>query len=351
MATFETLKDVVVAGAGGPAILFNGLFQNLAWWVPWAVLAPAVAFLCRRVNFFQQRSARAAIVHGVAAIAVGLLHTVTTASLISLAPRHPDAWPGIVAAAVGLTQGYLVLDVVTYGAVTAGLHLVEYAAMVRRQESEAAALTLRASELERALTTAKLETLRAQLNPHFLFNTLNSIAGLVRQGERQAAVTTIARLGELLRESLSAETGPLVDLATELAILDRYLAIEEVRFEERLLVQIDVPAEAERAQVPVLLLQPLVENAIRHGIATWPDGGRVNIQASIKDEDLWIAIENLPMTPRPPAGDKPVKEGIGLRNTRGRLTQHFGPRGLLALHFLTNGGCRVEVRLPLSIES
>lgn len=191
------------------------------------------------------------------------------------------------------------------------------------------------------LAEARLEALRRQLQPHFFFNTLHTIAGLVRMGRGDDAITMTARLGDLLRETLSDESQTEASLEQELALLDSYLAIERVRFGDRLQIRIDVPPELMHARVPVLLLQPLVENALEHGVAAQPGGGWVEVRALRNGSMLELRVLNSGH-----AAAAPVAEGIGLRNSRERLRTLYGER--TALQLSNDGGniVTVCVRMP-----
>jgi Histidine kinase len=185
---------------------------------------------------------------------------------------------------------------------------------------------LKQSELARALQLAELRLLKSQLNPHFLFNALNTVRSLIadRPSRAQDAVT---RLANTLRYTLSSRQDELVTFAQELDIVTDYLELESMRFEDRLRIERDVPADAAGVYIPVMLLQTLVENAIKHGIAELPSGGLLRISAVLENEMLNVEIEN----PRPPAPIPATGEGVGLRNARDRLRLLFGTRASLEL--------------------
>jgi two-component system, LytTR family, sensor kinase len=198
---------------------------------------------------------------------------------------------------------------------------------------------LRAAQLERSLADARLHALELQLRPHFLFNTLNAVAGLVRSQRNEQAVTMIAGLADLLRYSLDQAGRQRVPLAEEIEMLRRYLEIEMARFPDRLSFNVAVGTGAERALVPSLILQPLVENAVRHGIAGLAAAGSVDVTADRAGERLHIRIRN--------SGTLASGwiEGIGLRNTRERLRSLYGD----AAHFslaASDGGVLAILDLP-----
>ena len=185
---------------------------------------------------------------------------------------------------------------------------------------------LRQSELARALQLAELRVLKSQLNPHFLFNALNTVRSLIADHPARAQ-SAVTHLANTLRYTLSSRHDELVTLAHELDTVTDYLELESMRFEDRLRIERDVPASAASVYIPVMLLQTLVENAIKHGIAELPSGGLLRISAVLEDEMLKVEIEN----PRPPAPIPAAGEGVGLRNARNRLSLLFGTRATLDL--------------------
>jgi hypothetical protein len=204
-----------------------------------------------------------------------------------------------------------------------------------------AATAWRAAALRARLAEARLEALRAQLQPHFLFNTLNSVSSLLYRDAR-AADRMIARLAELLRLSLGVDARTEIPLREELALLGRYLEIERLRFEERLRVELDLAPEAAEVPVPPLLLQPLVENAVRHAVARRREGGRVAIGARVEGDSLVVRVAD-DGPGLPPGGAIP---GVGLSNTRARLRETYGPAAELAIHDAPGGGVVVVVTIP-----
>jgi sensor histidine kinase YesM len=204
---------------------------------------------------------------------------------------------------------------------------------------------LAASRLAASLAEARLQALQMQLQPHFLFNTLNTLAGLARDGRQAEVVALIAELGDLLRYSLANNDRQEVSLEEELEFVERYLAIEGVRFGDRLTVAFEIEPEALGAAVPTLLLQPIVENAIRHGIAASPLPGRIDIRAHAADGRLRIEVRDngigLDLN-----GSAP-RQGIGLENTRARLFQLHGNRSALRMQAAEGGGMRLVLELPL----
>ena len=189
---------------------------------------------------------------------------------------------------------------------------------------------------------ARLEALRYQIHPHFLFNTLNAISTLVVERRNEQAARMIARLSEYLRLTLAGPTVDEVSLAEEMDFVGRYLEIEQVRFGDRLKVTTDVPPEVLDAQVPYLILQPAIENAVRHGIAPREEGGSVSVSARREDGLLRVTVID---DGRGTAAEPVPTEGIGLGNTRERLQRLYGDRQRLQVD-RGPAGTRVTIELP-----
>jgi len=204
-------------------------------------------------------------------------------------------------------------------------------------------------ESEATAREAQLQALRYQLQPHFLFNTLNAISSLVVSKQPERATEMIAKLAALLRNTLSVPEAHVVTLREELAVTEEYLSIEQVRFGPRLAVSLSVSPEASEAQVPRFLLQPIVENAIRHGIARCPNGGEVSITALVTEGQLRIDIEN-DRPEGPPLSDD-EGNGLGLANTRTRLEKLYGGQGSVTVATAQNDRFLVSIQFPLTTAS
>ncbi|HVW86903.1 MAG TPA: histidine kinase [Bryobacteraceae bacterium] len=202
----------------------------------------------------------------------------------------------------------------------------------------------KAAQLQTQLIQAQLQALKMQLHPHFLFNTLHTITALVHEDPDMAELT-ITRLSELLRLFLANSTVHEAPLSEELRILDLYLEIERARFEERLRVEYHVPPLLCDAMVPSLILQPLVENSIRHGIGRRAEPGCISIVAELQGEALVLRIVDNGVG-LPDDSKKPVHQGMGLAITRGRLESLYGPQQSLVLRNLPHGGAEARIILP-----
>ncbi|GLQ88228.1 sensor histidine kinase [Dyella flagellata] len=195
---------------------------------------------------------------------------------------------------------------------------------------------------------AELRALRYQLNPHFLFNTLNAISTLVVEKRTGDATRMLARLGDFLRVTLDDQKAHEVSLAEELSLTEHYLDIEKVRFGERLTVSLRVGADAMQAAVPYLILQPLVENAIRHGIAHRPQGGKIQIAATANNQRLQLQISNDGHASLPISAllDRSEPTSVGLRNVRERLQRLYANDHHMTMNVDEDGHCVVSIDLP-----
>jgi hypothetical protein len=219
------------------------------------------------------------------------------------------------------------------------LWLTIYFTAVGLREYRSARLTQ--SELTRALQLAELRLLKSQLNPHFLFNALNTVRSLIADNPARAQ-SAVTRLANTLRYTLRSRQDELVTLSQELDIVADYLELEAMRFEDRLRIEIHVPDDAAGVHIPVMLLQTLVENAIKHGIADLPSGGLLRIAAALEKDMLKVEIEN----PRTEAPILAAGEGIGLRNARDRLKLLFGSRATLDLDLSKPAVATARLRVP-----
>lgn len=217
--------------------------------------------------------------------------------------------------------------------------LAIYFAIVGIRQHQGAAL--RQSELARALQQAELRLLKSQLNPHFLFNALNTVRSLIADDPSRAQ-HAVTHLANTLRYTLGAGQNEVVALARELEIVADFLELEKMRFEERLIIEREVAAAAGNAQIPVMLLQTIVENAIKHGIAELPAGGVLRIFAALQDGMLVLSVEN----PRPAVSSRPAREGTGLRNAEERLRLLFDSRATLELDLSQPTLATTRIRIP-----
>jgi len=205
----------------------------------------------------------------------------------------------------------------------------------------------RATRAEALAQSARLQALQSQLEPHFLFNTLNGISSLVVEGRTEAATTMIALLSEFLRLALQTVDTPQITVTEEMSFVRHYLDIQKIRFGERLKFSIDVAAETCEALVPTLLLQPLVENALRHGILARADGGSVSIVVSAHDGMLRLRVEDDGLGLR--RSNTATSSGLGLSNTATRLSELYGHRATFTVGTGSHGGVAVDIGIPLQL--
>jgi signal transduction histidine kinase len=300
-------------------------------WLGWLAPTWFIGWLVRRLPF--EARPRVIAVHLLSATAIAALHPLYEAALL-LTIRPYDVrnatWDGLDLGAYVYSR--LPLGWILYCLILGAVLAFEY---YQRYHERA----LRAAQLERSLADAKLHALELQLQPHFLFNTLNSVAGLVRSRRNDEAVTVIAGLADLLRYSLDHAGRQRVPLGEEIEMLRRHLEIEAVRFSDRLSYRIEVGAEARQALVPNLILQPLVENALRHGIATLASAGTIDVSAEREGERLRIRVRNSGTLAADPV------EGIGITNTRARLHNLYGDGARFSLA-ATEAGVQAVLDLP-----
>jgi two-component system LytT family sensor kinase len=244
-----------------------------------------------------------------------------------------DFWPTALASFYGRN----IIDMAYYWAVIAFGYGLE---IYHRYKSE----ELRSVQLEARLIETELKALREQMRPHFLFNTLNTISVLVREQRNDDAVTLIARLSSLLRMSLDRSRAPEVTVREEIDFLERYIEIQKARFSDRLNVGISIAPEALELPIPNLLLQPLVENAILHGVVRKTGPGRVDVSGRVEGGRLHLEVRD----DGPGLGDgaQRAREGIGLSNTRERIARIYGAAGQLLLRSEPGRGVTVQIILP-----
>jgi two-component system LytT family sensor kinase len=320
---------------GTDARAFGTWAYALALMVPtWALMAafvPLIVRAARTYTFAPQNRARSAAIHVVASLVFALVHNMAVAvSRTLLPPSYGGPAFNQVVHHFRISLAYLFYqDVLAYGALLAMFMALHY------------------TDLRAQLADARLTALRAQLNPHFFFNTLNAVSTLALQGRRDDVAEIVGRLGDLMRSALDEKTQE-VPLRAELAFLEDYLAIQHVRFGDRLRVQKTVGHETLDARVPSLMLQPILENVVEHAMAGEEDLVSVNIEISRCGDDLLIAISDT----GPGFAVDRRREGIGLANTRARLLELYGNRCRFEYGNLPAGGASVRMAIPFrSVEA
>jgi LytS/YehU family sensor histidine kinase len=318
-------------------------FWQLVVWYLWGALTPLILRLGQRFPCEGPKWFKGLMVHLPAAMILAAVH-IAAATVIKMIIRPFDVWsdtnPFLVQYRAELSNFFL-FDFFIYWAILGVGYAFDYRERYRERESLA-------SQLKAQLAEAQLESLKMQLHPHFLFNTLHTISGLVRTGERQPAVNMISGLSNLLRRALDNADEHEVPLREELKFTELYLDIQKVRFSDRLTVRMEIAPETLDARVPNLLLQPLVENAIRHGISLNDSPGTITINTYSNDGLLHIKIGD--NGPGLQSGWRMEEsEGIGLANTSERLKHLYGSEHRFDLRNGAEGGLTVAITIPFRV--
>lgn len=312
-------------------------------WLPWALTTMLVLRFAWRDPWVKLTPLQRWVTHIIACLTTGLIASAWTACLEVL--LNPYAYSSVAPfRALWFGKFYVGIStsVVFYAVILAVTYVLDARERLALEQTETA-------RLNEQLSRAQLDALRRQVEPHFLFNTLNAIAGLVREGRNDAAVSMIAGLSDFLRRTLEDSTRQQVALQEELEFAQKYLDIQKVRFAERLQLHVEVPRELYGALVPSLILQPMVENAVKHGIAKRAQGGAIRISASRNDGMLTLSVCN--DGPSLPADWEAARAGIGISNVRTRLQSLYGKACELRMENQSAGGVEVSVSLPFAMAS
>jgi LytS/YehU family sensor histidine kinase len=330
-------------GLREPAFELGAAFAwQMPGWYYWGAASPLILALSRRARLERGGLWTAVPLHLGFNIVLGSGHVLLMAAL--------GRWVGVSA----FMEGTLLERIPTLLVKHAHFELLLYwciiavgaALNLQRKLRESA---LQKAQLETRLAQAQLEALRIQLQPHFLFNTLNAISVLVRKQDIQGSIRMVTGVSDLLRVALDSSPKQKISLKSELDFVDRYLSIEQTRLGDRLRVSMKVSPETLDAQVPNMLLQPLVENAIKHAIAVRATGGQLSITAVRSGDRLRVQIrDDGPGFCRPP--NATTRQGIGLSNVRTRLEQLYGKDHALQLVSGPLGGAEVTIELPFEVD-
>jgi two-component system, LytTR family, sensor kinase len=320
--------------------------QTLVIWMicsfAWALLTPFILWLARRFPFARKNWLAPLLVHCTAAIFFSLFSLVVYALI----------WRFLFWSQITTIVPFSSLKNLMIAEFHSGLLIYASIIAIRNaldtyrkyQERE-----VRAAQLEAQLTQAQLDALRKQLHPHFLFNTLNTVSILIDE-DTGAARDMLVRLSDLLRSTLDGAKTHEVSLKQELEFIESYLEIERMRFHDRLTVEMYIDPKTLSAQVPDLILQPLVENAIRHGIAPRSAAGTIEIHADRQNGDLRLQVRDNGKG-LPPGQQQLSKTGVGISNTQSRLRQLYGFKHSFAIHNLDEGGVMVNITIPFHTTS
>lgn len=331
-----------VHGPWQPVIPISPLILDFANAYLWALLTPPI-FRLASLYPIERSSWLARVMFVVFGLAVAILMDVLTNYLRYRLYHSPTPLPPELAAVMRLRSLWFMNEFIVYAAVLFAGYARNYFLNFRVRREEAMRLKAQAAQLQAQLADARLSALRTQLNPHFLFNTLNAISALVERDPRGVR-RMIARLSELLRTSLDEADEPEVPLHRELTFIERYLEVMQIRFQGRLQVSMHTDPEAAAALVPNLMLQPLVENAVKHGVSKMVGVGRIEIRARREGQRVVLSVHD--NGPGFAKARPPMTEGVGVRNTRLRLAQLYGAEQSLTLRAGEDGGFVAEVSLP-----
>ena len=308
LGAFVVVRDLMVVGPNAPGLRRDELLPFVESIVLWGFLSPLIIALCERLSLQPGSRVRSFALHAMWALVICAGDVVCDALFSAAADLKTRPL---------LDEFYdqLFLNVFSYVAVAGAGYAVIYARALARSQ-------VRSAELERELTQARLDALTRRLQPHFLFNSLNSIAALIRLADSEKALAAVVALGDLLRVVLAAEGDARVPLEQELDWVERYLRMERLRFESRLATEVHADPSIAKALVPALVLQPFVENAIRHGVERFSGPAIVSIAAERNGEYLQMTVRNA--APQRPSSDMRAGFGVGLGSTRERLAHLYG---------------------------
>jgi two-component system LytT family sensor kinase len=339
-ALFDASQTLLIIHAEGRYPPWLPLFTTeFVSWLPWVLATPLVIRLARRYPMVRGTNVRAVGVHLVTFALISAVAEVWSTVLQMLFnPWNNRKWPTFVDTWTTSLIFQILTFVIAYALILTVTYVVDARESITRQATETA-------RLNEELSRAQLAALRRQLEPHFMYNTLNSIAGLVRDQRNDAAVSMIVGLSEFLRRSSEDSHRAQVSLGEEVEYLQRYLDIQKLRFGERLDVSVEIPAELLPTQVPNLLLQPLVENAIKHGISQRIAGGSVRVVGASHNGNLCLSVYN--DAPALSADWETTQTGVGIGNLRTRLRILHGEDCELQLRRAEPSGVEVVVTLPL----
>jgi two-component system LytT family sensor kinase len=329
----------LLVGSEGEHISFSRalIIQLPLWWF-WAAITPLVIGLGRRAPVDRGRWPRTVPLHVGAAVVIAIVHSIFYVGLNVWLFPNPAPRADILVLVTNLLYNRLIFDLAMYGMILGIGYALDSTDRLRRRE-------LDSERLETELAKAELNALKMQLHPHFLFNTLNTIGVLVEE-DPAGAREMITLLGDLLRATLDQAGVQEVPLRRELELLESYLAIERMRFSDRLAVSFEVAPETLSAVVPNLVLQPLVENAVRHAIAPRLAPGRIRISAARDGDVLRLQVIDDGAGVVPSAVSARGSAGLGLSTTRARLERLYGARAHLDLAAGAGGGTVATVSMP-----
>ena len=338
-AILSTVETVMFGRMSGrPIALWRAFVGEAPQWFGWALLTPAIILLGERYSLRRPLQATSVLVHAVASLLASLVLAVGDALVNSWVRPSPA---GVFTSARNWFLGGLPATTLVYFAILVASYAWRSTARLREREAQAAAL-------EAQLRQAQLSALRMQLQPHFLFNSLNAVMALVRDHDVDRAIHSLSLLSDVLRTTMNAGDTHETTLAAEIEFVRQYLSIEQLRFDDRLRVEFDVPADLGDARVPVFILQPFVENALKHGVLRGRGGNEIVISARHDGPSLTLGVRD---DGRGLSSGGEMGAGVGIANARGRLERMYGAAaGLVVRNGSAAPGVEVTITLPLTRE-
>jgi signal transduction histidine kinase len=338
----QAKAGIYVLSRGGS--MLPKLVDDVINYGTWMALTPLAVLAVVHLPIYGPGARLRIGLHGLIAIVVAVAHLLIF-TIAWLALRETVTVEAVRVIMVDLVNRYVTVNLIAYLAMATGISAWINFIAIRERDRLGERLRVRAARMEQHMSEARLLALERELNPHFLFNTLNTVSGLIRSGDRDPAIAVITHLGDLLRATLDRGEEHEVTLRRELELLEPYIAIERERIGPRLNIDIDLDPDATNVLVPAMVLQPLVENAIRHGIAPTPGPGTVRILASVADGTLTLDIENT--GPAFPGREDDPGRGIGIRNTRDRLAHLYDDAASIEIGSARAGtGALVRMTIP-----
>jgi two-component system, LytTR family, sensor kinase len=313
---------------------------EILWWL----LAPLILLVQKSLTRIDRYWWWSVILHGAAAAAITGLFVAVQAIRVLLINQLPMSFLPVIVHDLRWSEGWNYTPALLYLALILALYAVNFYREWRAGQKLTNQLQVANAQLETRLVRASLDALKMQLHPHFLFNTLNSITSLIRNQRTREAEDVVAGLGQLLRRSLDHRQEAMETLGHEMEFLRHYFEIESIRFQDRLKVELDIAPKCLGALVPSLILQPLAENAMKHGISKDPNARLLRISAERDGSRLILTVYN--DGPLLPKDDAALSSGIGVQNTSMRLQMLYGDEARLRLRDQPPSGVRAEIIIP-----
>lgn len=331
IALIATTTAYLGMRGGSLDLWLSTLKRMLLYYYSWAVLSVVIFVLISKAIDGQLRPAVAA-----------LSNLIILLSVIFLMPFlvHFDEWRTWLYGAQSV--GFQSLSVAIYLFVLMGCFALKYYLKSLTTERARVLAYERASALELDLNHAKVDLLKMQINPHFMFNALNSIGALIETGKNNEAYETTELLGSMLRQTLSLSEKTVTDFESELMVIETYIALESIRFGGRLSFTVDVDQNCLKCAIPILIMQPIIENTIKHAVGKTENKVSAHLRAVIEDSYLAITVED-----DGPGFKFPIQPGIGHKNIKRRLEMLYGEEGLFSLKAREPSGAVVEIRVPV----